>query len=51
MNRVGRLEAKGVGLHVLFMDGQKVDTRTAMGKLMVTRLVAVAAFERDPMLF
>jgi len=47
---VGRLEAKGVGLVVLSMGGQPVDTRTPTGKLMVTMLGAVAAFERDLML-
>ena len=47
---VGRLEAKGVGLVVLSMGGQRVDTRTATGKLMLTMLAAVAAFERDLML-
>lgn len=47
---VGRLEATGVGLVVLSMGGQEVDTRTATGKLMLTMLAAVAAFERDLML-
>ena len=47
---VGRLEAKGVSLVVLSMGGQKVDTRTATGKLMLTMLGAIAAFERDLML-
>ena len=47
---VTRLEAKGVGLVVLSMGGQKVDTRTATGKLMLTMLAAVATFERDLML-
>ena len=47
---VARLEAKGVGLVVLSMGGQTVDTRTATGKLMLTMLAAVAAFERDLML-
>ena len=32
------------------MGGQRVDTRTATGKLMLTMLAAVAAFERDLML-
>lgn len=47
---VARLEAKGVGLVVLSMGGQRVDTRTATGKLMLTMLAAVATFERDLML-
>jgi DNA invertase Pin-like site-specific DNA recombinase len=47
---VGRLEAKGVGLIVLSMGGQQVDTRTATGKLMLTMLGAIASFERELML-
>ena len=47
---IGRLEAKGVGLVVLSMGGQQVDTRSPTGKLMLTMLAAVAAFERDLML-
>ena len=47
---VRRLDTKGVGLVVLSMGGQRVDTRTATGKLMLTMLAAVAAFERDLML-
>lgn len=47
---IGRLEAKGVALRVLSMGGQTVDTTTATGKLMLTMLGAVAAFERDLML-
>src|SRR4051794_12804801 len=41
---IGRLEAKGVGLIVLSMGGQRVDTRTTTGKLMLTMLGAIAAF-------
>lgn len=47
---VGRLESKGVALHVLSMGGQEVDTRTPTGKLMLTMLGAVAEFERGLML-
>jgi len=47
---VERLEAKGVGLVILSMGGQKIDTRSSTGKLMLTMLAAVAAFERDLML-
>src|SRR5207248_5607681 len=47
---VERLDAKGVGLIVLSMGGQQIDTRTATGKLMLTMLGAIAAFERDLML-
>jgi DNA invertase Pin-like site-specific DNA recombinase len=47
---VERLEAKGVGLVILSMGGQQIDTRSSTGKLMLTMLAAVAAFERDLML-
>ena len=47
---VARLDVKKVSLVVLSMGGQTVDTRTATGKLMLTMLAAVAAFERDLML-
>jgi DNA invertase Pin-like site-specific DNA recombinase len=47
---VERLEAKGVGLIILSMGGQEIDTRSSTGKLMLTMLAAVAAFERDLML-
>jgi DNA invertase Pin-like site-specific DNA recombinase len=47
---VAKLEARGVALMVLSMGGQPVDTRTATGKLMLTMLAAIAAFERDLML-
>jgi len=50
LNIVSRLKAKAVALIVLSMGGQKVDTRTATGKLMLTMLGAIAAFERDLML-
>jgi DNA invertase Pin-like site-specific DNA recombinase len=47
---VERLEAKGVGLVILSMGGRQIDTRSSTGKLMLTVLAAVAAFERDLML-
>lgn len=47
---VSRLEAKGVGLVILSMGGQRLDTRTPTGKLMLTMLAAVAEFERQLML-
>lgn len=45
-----QLAAKGVGLRVLSMGGNEVDTRTATGRLMLTMLGAVAEFERALML-
>jgi DNA invertase Pin-like site-specific DNA recombinase len=47
---VARLEGKGVGLIVLSMGGQQLDTRTATGRMMLTVLAAVAEFERNLML-
>ena len=47
---VGKLEAKGVGLMVLSMGGQPLDTHTAIGKMMLTVLAAIAEFERNLML-
>jgi DNA invertase Pin-like site-specific DNA recombinase len=47
---VARLDAKRVGLVVLSMGGQPLDTRTATGTMMLTVLAAVATFERHLML-
>ena len=44
------LAAKDVGLRILSMGGSEVDTRSPTGKLMLTMLGAVAAFERELML-
>ncbi|MDL4840351.1 recombinase family protein [Aquibacillus rhizosphaerae] len=41
------LNDKGVGLVVLNMGGDKIDTTTAIGKLMVTVLSGIAEFEAD----
>jgi DNA invertase Pin-like site-specific DNA recombinase len=40
------LDRRGVGLIMLGMGGQQIDTRAPTGKLMVTMLGAVAEFER-----
>jgi DNA invertase Pin-like site-specific DNA recombinase len=45
-----RLKVKGVALRVLSMGGEALDTGTATGKLMLTMLGAIAAFERELML-
>jgi DNA invertase Pin-like site-specific DNA recombinase len=47
---VARLEAKGVGLVVLSMGGQPLDTRTPTGRLLLTMMAAVAEFEKALML-
>ncbi|WP_198374061.1 recombinase family protein [Neoroseomonas rubea] len=47
---IGRLEGKKVGLRILSMGGQEVDTQTPTGKLMLTMLGAIAEFERGLML-
>ena len=47
---VARLDAKAVGLVILSMGGQRIDTANATGKLMLTMLGAIAEFERALML-
>ncbi len=44
------LETRGVGLVILSMGGQRLDTKSPTGKLMLTMLAAVAEFERGLML-
>jgi DNA invertase Pin-like site-specific DNA recombinase len=44
------LEGRGIALVVLSMGGQRIDTRSPTGKLMLTMLGAIATFERDLML-
>lgn len=46
----GDLSKRGVGLVVLSMGGQALDTRNPTSKLMLTILAAVAAWEREIML-
>jgi DNA invertase Pin-like site-specific DNA recombinase len=46
----GELSRRGVGLVVLSMGGQALDTRNPTSKLMLTILAAVAAWEREIML-
>lgn len=47
LNTIELLQDKGVGLVVLNVSGEKLDTTTPTGKLMVTILSAVAEFEAD----
>jgi DNA invertase Pin-like site-specific DNA recombinase len=47
---VAELEAKEVGLVILSMGGQQIDTRSPTGKLIITMFGALAAFERELML-
>lgn len=47
---VGGLDAKGVGLRVLNLGGEVVDTRSATGKLILTIFAGFAQFEREMML-
>ena len=47
---VSDLETRKLGLVMLSMGGQRVDTSTATGRLMLTMLAAVAEFERNLML-
>ena len=44
------LDRRGIGLIMLSMGGQKIDTRSPTGKLMVTMLAAIAEFERGLLL-
>lgn len=44
------LDGKGAGLVILSMGGQRVDTTTATGKLILNVMSAVAQFEREMML-
>jgi len=44
------LDQRGVGLIMLSLGGQKIDTRSPTGKLMVTMLAAMAEFERGLLL-
>ncbi|QGT78910.1 helix-turn-helix domain-containing protein [Guyparkeria halophila] len=44
------LKAKGVGLRILNMQGQELDTSTPNGKFMLLILAGVAEFERELML-
>ncbi len=47
---VDDLDRRGVGLIMLSMGGQQIDTRSPPGKLMVTMLAAIAEFERGLLL-
>jgi DNA invertase Pin-like site-specific DNA recombinase len=44
------LQGKGVGLRILNLGGDTVDTRGATGRLLLNLLAAVAQFEREMML-
>ena len=44
------LDAKGVGLRVLNLGGEAVDTKSATGKLVLTIFAGFAQFEREMML-
>lgn len=44
---IDQIESKGASLVVLNMGGDKVDTSTAVGKLMLTTLAGIAEFEAD----
>src|ERR1700676_4718214 len=47
---VEELDRRGVGLIMLSMGGQCIDTRAPTGKLMITMLGAIAEFERGLLL-
>jgi DNA invertase Pin-like site-specific DNA recombinase len=50
LRTVEDLDRRGVGLIMLSMGGQQIDTRSPTGKLMVTMLAAIAEFERGLLL-
>ena len=47
---VDDLDRRGVGLIMLSMGGQRIDTRSPTGKLMITMLGAISEFERGLLL-
>ncbi|MGE7630494.1 recombinase family protein [Bacillus cereus] len=47
LNTIEYLNSKEVALIVLNMGGDKIDTSTAIGKLMITILSGIAEFEAD----
>lgn len=47
LSTIEYLNSKDVGLIILNMGGDKVDTSTAIGKLMITVLSGIAEFEAD----
>lgn len=47
LNTIEYLNSKGVSLIVLNMGGDKIDTSTAIGKLMITILSGIAELEAD----
>jgi DNA invertase Pin-like site-specific DNA recombinase len=47
---VDDLDRRGIGLIMLSMGGQQIDTRAPTGKLMITMLGAIAEFERGLLL-
>lgn len=47
LNTIEYINSKGVSLIVLNMGGDKLDTSTAIGKLMITVLSGIAEFEAD----
>ncbi len=47
LNTIEELNEKGIALIVLNMGGDRVDTSTAIGKLMITVLSGIAEFEAD----
>jgi DNA invertase Pin-like site-specific DNA recombinase len=47
---VDDLDRRGVGLIMLSMGGQRIDTRSPTGKLMITMLAAIVEFERGLLL-
>jgi DNA invertase Pin-like site-specific DNA recombinase len=50
LQAVEELDRRGVGLIMLSIGGQRIDTRSPTGKLMITMLAAIVEFERGLLL-
>ncbi|WP_346655054.1 recombinase family protein [Bacillus sp. SYJ] len=47
LNTIEYIDSKGVSLIVLNLGGDKIDTSTEIGKLLITVLSGIAEFEAD----
>jgi DNA invertase Pin-like site-specific DNA recombinase len=47
LGKMAEWDRANVGLHLIDMGGAAVDTRTAMGRMMLTMMAGFAQFERD----
>lgn len=47
LNKVEEWEKKNIGLHILNIGGQTIDTRTPMGKFFITMMAGAAELEKN----